>query len=73
MENLLQRPREMKFTKCTKFSSYMEKMEAENGILLNCLDEGKERRRKMHCLPVFNWLARKRCVQHKDLGEEKKC
>ena len=32
----------------TKFRSYMEKLEAEHGVLLNCNDEGKDRRRKIH-------------------------
>ena len=33
----------------------MEKMETEHGVLLNCNNEGKDRIRKIQCVPVINW------------------
>ena len=70
MENLLPKPREMDFNAQNLADG---KMEPEHGVLLNCSGAGKGRRRKIQCAPVFNWWTRKRCVQHNDMGEERKC
>ena len=35
-------------------------MEEEHGVLINCSDEGKDRKRKIQSIPVFNWWSRKR-------------
>ena len=40
---------------CTKLSSYVEEMEVEHGVLSDCSDERKVRRRKLQCVPVPNW------------------
>ena len=44
-------------------------MGAKSGVLLDCNDEGKDRRRKIQCAPVFKWWARKRSVLCNDMGE----
>ena len=72
MENVLPKPREMDFN-APYLAVTKKKVAAEHGVLLNCNDQGKDRRRKVQCVSVFDWSARKRCVQHNPLGEGKKC